>query len=137
MPLITSVHVQDKDVAAEVVEGSVIKAIFIELWLQGDADTDTSFVVIVEKAMGTVIPPTFAEISLLNGYLNKKNVLFTSQGLLAEESGANPTPILRQWIKIPRGKQRFGLGDKLRLVVGNIGSSTIKGCTFATYKSYD
>ncbi len=137
IPLVTSVHVQDKDVFAEVREGSVVKAIFLEVWLQASTDADCTFVCIVEKAMGTVVPPLIAEMNLLNSYLNKKNILFTSQGLLARDTGANPTPVLRQWIKIPRGKQRMGLGDKMRVVIASIGSAPIKLCMFATYKSYN
>ncbi len=131
------VHVQDKDLPTEVVEGASVKAVFIELWLQSDVDAVTaSYVVIVEKALGTVIPPTFTNMTTLNAYLNKKNILFTSQGLLADQTSGNPTPVLRQWIKIPRGKQRMGLGDKIRLNIAAIGTSAVTGCTFCTYKSY-
>ena len=112
-----SVAVVDKNAPAEVEEGTLVKAIFVELWLiSNDVPNVGSFVVIYEKVESGANIPSVSEMSTLNSYNNKKNILFTSQGILGGESVANPTPVLRQWIKIPKGKQRMGFGDEIRLL---------------------
>ncbi len=90
----------------------------------------------IEKAVSGIIAPTFTNMTTLDSYANKKNVLFTTQGILGENS-ANPTPVFRGWIKIPRGKQRFGLDDRLRLNIAAIGAADIIGCGLTVYKSYN
>ncbi len=132
-----AVHAASADTPAEVTEGSVIKALYLELWLQSDiASALSSFVVIVEKSQSNLVAPSLSNMSTLNSYGNKKNILFTSQGLLAAEDGGNPTPVYRGWIKIPKGKQRFGFDDELRVAIAAIGTSDITGCSFGLYKEY-
>ncbi len=131
-----AVPVTDVSSNQEVQEGSSIKAIFIELWLTTDSSTSGTFVVTVEKTQQNAPIMTFSEMTTLNFYDNKKNILFTSQGILAGEGSGNPTPVLRQWIKIPKGKQRFGHRDQLRMNIASIGSAQLVGCSFATYKEY-
>ncbi len=121
--------------ADEVQQGSVIKAIFVELWLSSDTATNSSFVVTVEKSEANSSSPALSDMTNIHFYANKKNILFTSQGLLPEVQ-QNPVPILRQWIKIPKGKQRFGYQDRFRLMIAAIGTQQLTGCMFATYKSY-
>ena len=131
---INAVAVQDVNLAQEVVEGSIIKAVFIERWLLGTFN-EGSFVLIVEKSVGGQGVPLITDMTTLDAYPNKKNILFTSQGLLSEDN-ANPIPVLRQWIKIPRGKQRFGLDDKLRVCIASIGGESVQYCGLTIYKSY-
>ncbi len=134
---VTAVAIQNVDTPSEVQEGSVIKACFIELWLvSNDSINVGSFVVTVEKVIASDSIPTLSEMSTLNSYRNKKNILFTSQGILGSEQNANPTPVLRQWIKIPRGKQRFGVNDQMHVHIAAIGTSALSGCSFMTYKEY-
>ncbi len=132
---VEGVAIQNVNTNSEVVEGSVIKAIFIEMWLQGAATSLSTFIVVVEKLTQGAGSITFSQATTLDAYANKKNVLFVSQGVLAPNQG-NPTPVLRQWLKIPKGKQRFGLGDKLEISIISIGSNDILGCEFEVYKSY-
>ncbi len=126
--------------AEDVVEGSVIKAVFVEMWLLGNDVNRTSFILAVEKQVGNINNPTFSQMTSLDGYGNKKNILFTSQGLLAAGSGSsagNPTPILRQWIKVPKGKQRFGLLDRFKIHIATLGADDVVGCGLYVYKSYN
>lgn len=127
--------VQDVNANFEVVEGSVIKAVYIERWIIGKGPSPTSYVMIVEKVPADAAVPTFTQMTTLDSYPNKKNILFTSQGLLPRDD-ANPIPVLRQWLKIPKGKQRFGLKDELRIVTANIGADDIEFCGLVIYKSY-
>ncbi len=120
----------------EVVEGSVVKAIYVELWLTTDAATTGSFVVVLEKVESEAATPVLTEMTTLMNYNNKKNILFCSQGILATEASGNPTPVMRQWFKIPRGKQRMGQDDQIRVLVAAIGANQITGCSFSTYKEY-
>ncbi len=116
----------------EVEEGAVVKAIFVELWLIADFD-DQSFIITISKQPDATFP-TFADLTALGNWSNKKNVLYTSMGLIASDSAGPAIPILRQWIKIPKTKQRFGLGDRLHLSIVSQGSQGIFYCGFATYK---
>ncbi len=133
--LVDAVALQSANTPSEVVEGDTVKAVFIELWLLSDDASVGSFVVTVERFSIDQGAPTFAEMTTLDTYKNKKNILYTSQGILGINN-SNPTPVLRQWFKIPKGKQRFGLDDGLRVNIAAIGASQIVGCSFATYKSY-
>ncbi len=127
--------VQDVAGFADVTEGSVIKAVYIEFWFVGSDTTPSTFVCTLEKLVGTSVTPIFTEMTTLDAYHNKKNILYTSQGLLGEQN-TNPTPVVRQWFKIPKGKQRFGLNDRLNFHIANLGSQDYLGCGFATYKEY-
>ncbi len=121
----------------EVQEGAVVKAVWIELWLitDGSAGTHGTFTVTVEKAPGN-LQPTFTNMLNLMSYLNKKNILYTTQGILSSDNVAQAVPILRQWIKIPKGKQRFGFQDRLLVNVANSGGTGMAICGMFIYKEY-
>ncbi len=124
----------DVNTVFEVTEGSVIKAVFVELWLENSSNTG-SFIVGLEK-LPIFQTAAFADYAALGDYDNKKNVLYVTQGLPANDGVGNPIPVIRQWFKIPKGKQRFGLGDRLSLNIVNLGADTLSFCGFATYKEY-
>ncbi len=134
---IHAVAIQDVNTAAEVVEGSVIKAVYVEMWLTSNTSVEPagSLVMIVEKSQSANIEPSFTNMTTLDAYENKKNILYTTQGIVGSNT-ANPVPFIRQWIKIPKSKQRFGLQDKLRIVVAAIGAEDLSGCGLTIYKSY-
>ncbi len=119
----------------QITEGSIIKAVFVEMWILDQAN-DGSFILVLSKDPSGVAAIGFANMNALNGHLNKKNILYTTQGLSPNNGVGNPIPIIRQWFKIPKGKQRFGLGDKLRLTIANNGPNTLEFCGFFTYKEY-
>lgn len=123
--------------ADDVVEGSVVKAVFVERWLLGAiAANHTSFVIICEKAAGGQPNITFTQMAALNAYPNKKNILWTSQGLLGDNQ-TNAVPIIRDWVRIPKGKQRFGLNDQFRISIAAIGADDLFGCGVTIFKSYE
>ncbi len=117
----------------EITEGSNVRAVFVEMWLL-DSSNDGSFIVTLAKTVGGQNVMTFAESNSLGTYDNKKNLLYVTQGLSPNNGVGNPVPIIRQWFKIPRSKQRFGLGDKLRLTITNNGLNNLEFCGFFTYK---
>ncbi len=119
----------------EVEEGAVVKAVYFELWLQNEGNDASTVVIVVKSPIGNV-GPTFANMNSLGTFNNKKNILFTHQGLTPNDAIQGPMNVLRGWIKIPKSKQRFGLGDRLHLVISNSGASTLQYCGFATYKEY-
>ncbi len=121
--------------AKEVASGAIVKAVYVELWLQNKSD-DGEQIVTVAKCTENQLGPTYAEMSALFTYVNKKNILFTHQGLSASDNGSGPYAPLRMWIKIPRGKQRFGLGDTLVLSIANVSSTNLNSCGIAIYKEY-
>ncbi len=123
---------------ADVKEGSVIKAIYLEMWLQGSGATglDTQFNFAIYKAPAGIAAFTAAEMLNLGGTANKKNIFFNSQGVIgAGIDGNQAIPVFRQWLLIPKGKQRFGLGDRLFSTMTPTGTSC-QNCGFATFKEY-
>ncbi len=117
----------------EVAEGTSIKAVWIELWLQNSAN-DGHQIVTVSKNPLFSGGPTFAEMAALFSYNNKKNIFFTHEGLSSNDGVGNPQAVLRQWIRIPKGKQRFGLGDQLMLSISNPSSNNLNRCGASIYK---
>ncbi len=136
--LTTLIQAREGTVASgvdEVIEGAIVKAIYIELWLIGSM-ADQYSIVTLTKEVGANVGPTFTEMVGLGIYTNKKNILFTHQGLAGNDGISIPLNIMRGWYKIPKSKQRFGLGDSLRLAIASQGDATIFFCGFATYKEY-
>ncbi len=119
-------------------EGATVKACYIELWLGTEsATTIGSFTVIVQKNPGNAHAITTTNMAALHDYANKKNILFTTQGLLPLEAGGL-VPVMRGWYKIPKGKQRMGLNDALEIVIRNNNTAAIdiEFCGFVLYKEY-
>ncbi len=122
--------------AGDVKEGSVIKAIFLEYWCGGAGATgaDTQFSLAFYKQQGGTNAMVAADLLNPGAYDNKKNIIFFSQGVIMG-SDTQAVPLLRQWFKIPKGKQRMGLGDIWKVGMTPTGES-INNCGFATYKEY-
>ena len=118
---------------SDVLEGAVIKAVFVEMWARG-SETSPGSVLLTLLKIPDGQAPLFADMIALNDYTNKKNVFYHTQGL-TNDGAADAIPFVRGWFKIPKGKQRFGLGDSLRLVVSAQALDT-NICGFMTYKEY-
>ncbi len=120
----------------EVTVGSIVKATFIEMWClsEGASGSNTQFLITLEKIQSGGTPMTHAQSLSLNAYPNKKNILYFTQGVLSGEDTGS-VPLLRQWFKIPKGKQRFGQDDTLVLNLSILGNSC-RLCGFATYKEF-
>ncbi len=121
-------------VPVEVRAGSVIKAVFIEMWMRSSSATPSTGLMTLFKVSqnGTM---TFAEQIALHSYDNKKNVLYHTQGLI-NDNDADAIPFVRQWFKIPKGKQRMGLGDKISFSIAAQAPVDCQICGFMTYKEY-
>ncbi len=119
----------------EVAEGAEVKAFWLEMWCQNSAPAIGSFTFIVYKNPGGSNNPASADLAALHDWDNKKNILYTTQGLLPgnEEQILN---IYKGWIKIPKGKQRFGLGDKLQYTFRNNTTDDLNFCGVIIYKEY-
>ncbi len=120
----------------QVKEGSIIKAIFLEYWFKSNADAgqDTKFQFALEKVPAGQAGLTFTQMNNLQAYDNKKNILFFSQGVVGDLT-TQAIPMVRQWFKIPKGKQRMGLGDRLLVAISTTGFGC-NNCGFSTYKEY-
>ncbi len=121
---------------AAVVEGAIIKAVYIEIWIKSNAvaGTEDKFQFLIMKLPSGASEPSFSEMNNLQAYENKKNIFYYSQGVLGDLT-TNTIPVFRGWLKLPKGKQRFGLSDKLTIALSTTGS-TLNSCGFATYKEY-
>ncbi len=123
------------NLANEVEEGASVKAVFIELWAIGSV-TNQFFTVTLDKTGAGASVITASQMTDLWSYPNKKNLLYVTQGLASNDGIAAPIPLMRGWYKIPKSKQRFGLGDALVLSIMSRGSDDIIFCGFVTYKEY-
>lgn len=135
-PVVTVAKGAARSATSSVEEGCVIKAIHLEYWLKGTgATTTTQFVFIVYKLpLGTAIPDA-TDMANLQSWANKRNILFSSQGVLSQEDAGQAIPVIRDWVKIPKGKQRFGLSDQFQVCFFAVG--TLQVCGLATYKEYE
>ena len=131
--IIRSVESTTANLVDEISEGSSVRAVYVEMWLL-DTANDGSFIVSLEKRPGGLGAITFASQNALGGYANKRNILYMTQGLSPNNGVGNPVPIIRQWFKIPKGKQRFGLSERLVLNITNNGLNDLEFCGFFTYK---
>ncbi len=121
------------NLATEVVEGAVIKAVFVEMWLENQSNLGHAIVILEKVPLGAT-GATFAQMGALFSYPNKKNILFTHEGLTANDAIGNPMPIVRQWFKIPKGKQRMGFSDRLVLTISNPSSNDLNRCGMFIFK---
>ncbi len=132
--IVDAVSVKDVNLGREVRDGATVKAVYIERWVRTSDTSPGSFVAILVKLPGGNAAVTAGDMSNLHTYANKKNILYTTQGL-SNINTSQATPFLKGWIKIPKGKQRFGLGDKLVLVILAQALDQVV-CGFTTYKEY-
>ncbi len=133
--VVSAQNISAVDASNEVVEGSTIKAVYFELWLQNQG-TLGEFVMTITKSVEGGTGPTFTEMASLFTYTNKKNILYTTQGLTSNDGVSGPVNVIRGWVKIPKSKQRFGLGDRLQMNISNVSSNDLNRCGFAFFKEY-
>ena len=126
--------VADPSTSSEVRVGAVVKAVYVEIWLLSGSSQPGSVTVTLEKAIGSMSNMSFVESATLHDYSNKKNVLYVTQGLTPDSNG-NPVPFMRQWFKIPKGKQRFGLEDRIMLNL-SANLETLDSCGVLIFKEY-
>ena len=129
--MITALHGASASNAKEVAVGTIVKAIYVEVWGHASSAQPGTVTILVERLPGGNTNPTDAELADLHTYANKKNILYVTQGVTGD-SNTNPTPWIRQWILIPKGKQRFGLGDRLQLTIRAI-SNDFEWCGLNIY----
>ncbi len=119
----------------DVVVGAVIKAVYLEYWFLGESAQPCTITWCLEKLPnnGTAMTHGFSQV--LDTYPNKHNILKMGQGIVGD-SNSNPIPVVREWCKIPKGKQRFALGDELLFNISVVGEASNGGevCGFALYK---
>ncbi len=140
--VVSSVIIEAKEITSttpqDIEEGAIVKACYLEYWVSQDsASVVGSYTVIVYKLPGAATSASAGNIAALHDWDNKKNILFTAQGLLTPNDGGQ-IPVLRSWYKIPKGKQRFGLGDRFIVAIRNNNATAIdiNFCGLAIYKEY-
>ncbi len=121
---------------ADVVEGSLVKTCYVELWFKSNADAgqDTKFQLVIEKVPAGATSISFTQMNNLMTYPNKKNIFYTTQGVVGDLT-TQSLPISRDWYSIPKGKQRFGLDDRLVATISTtaFGANT---CGLAIFKEW-
>ncbi len=129
----TAVAIEDKNLNTEVREGAIVSAIYVEVWVIGQSDSVSgNFLASLYKQPGVGTGMVQAEHIALNDYDNKKNILYHTQGII-NDGVADAIPFIRQWFKIPKGKQRLGLNDRWKLALSTQAEAA-NYCGFATYK---
>ncbi len=138
VPIVVAVDAPASGTTSEVLQGSIVKAIYIELWgLGGGAvTTETQFTISLEKRSAVAAHSMdFTESQNLSAYLNKKNIFYITQGIVGNVEASASMPFIRQWIAIPKGKQRMGLGDEVVLNISAVGQ-IFQNCGVFIYKEY-
>ncbi len=132
--IVSAVSVDQVNTVNEVQEGSIIKAVYVELWVRAGSTTPSSGQMVIYKRVSDATAPNATDMAALGDWNNKKNIFYTTMGLFNDQD-ADAIAIFKGWIKIPKSKQRFGLGDKLEM---SIFTPTIDLhiCGFYTYKEY-
>ncbi len=123
---------------AEVSEGAIVKAVWAEVWVQNASTTIIgSFTAGFVKEPGGSNPLASADAAALHDYDNKKNLFYVTQALVGPND-SNLMLLYKGWIKIPKGKQRMGLNDKLVWFVrnNNATSIAIEVCGVFVYKEF-
>ncbi len=118
--------------AFDVRVGAVVKAIYIEMWIDGVTASKTVIAQLTKIPAGQS-GPTFAQMTSPSTYPNKNNVLEFHQGLAP--TGGNLIPLFRGWVRIPKGKQRMAIGDQWNLSIAAV-ATTINFCGVFIYKEY-
>ncbi len=118
--------------ATAIREGSKISAVYCEMWITSDDAAAGTAIVTLERRPGGVGAMNTTDSAALDGYDNKKNILYTFMGLIGPNVQV-PTPAIRAWFKIPKGKQRFGIGDRLMLNIHGQ-SNGVSACGFFIFK---
>ncbi len=139
---VTNVTVAESVVApatantAEVVQGSVLKAAYLEQWILSNQNSTgpIQFVLVVSKLPNGISAPTFTNMLNLSAWTNKSNILYTTQGIVSDKVESNSIPLIRQWFLIPKGKQRMALGDSIDVSIAAL--DNLRFCGFLTYKEY-
>ncbi len=124
---------------AEVVEGASVKAVWVEYWIQNaSASVVGSFTAGLYKLPGTGVALNATTSAALHDYANKKNILYTTQAL-APTTDSGLMLVFKGWIKIPKGKQRMGLGDKVLWFMRNNNATAldIHFCGLFIFKEYN
>ncbi len=131
-PIAVAVETSLKNLNTEVEEGAIVSAIYIELWVIGQSDSASGNVLasLYKSPDGTDM--TQADHVALHDYTNKNNVLYHTQGI-TNDGVANATPFIRQWFKIPKGKQRCSLASEFNLAISTQ-AEAVNYCGFALYK---
>ncbi len=116
----------------QVREGAIISAVYCEMWLTSDDATQGSSIVTLEKLPAGATAMAAGQSASLDTYTNKKNIFHTQMGL-TPPNVQHPMAAVKGWFKIPKGKQRQGLGDVMYLNVHGQ-SNGLQACGFFLYK---
>ncbi len=137
IPIATAVDTPVNTVNTEVAIGSVIKAVYIEMWVRGDDETapPANAQVTFEKLIGSSTSMVFGDASLINVYDNKSNVFYVTMGLVSAGTANSAIPFLRGWFKVPKGFQRMSIGDRLVLNIAAL-NHDLEVCGIFVYKEY-
>ncbi len=132
--IVESVAIADVITNAECAEGNSIKAIYVESWIRAAGASPGAYICAVAKVPGTGTTFSVAQMAALFDAENKKNILFTSQALV-NDNDADAISIIRGWLKVPKSKQRMGLGDRWVLHTSAIGVD-MTVCGLEIFKEY-
>ncbi len=135
--IVTIVNAQQSPTASNpthVKVGTIVKAIYAEMWVMGAGQQPSTLTTLVMKNPGGDQNIDSTDMTNLNGYNQKNNIFELHQGLVGD-ANTNPAPFYRGWIKIPKGKQRMALGDLFQFAIKSITEGS-QFCGFFIYKAY-
>ncbi len=134
LAILTAVAREDVNVPSEVAEGSIVKAVYLEIWARAGETTAGSGQLVVYKQQSDTSTATATEMAALNDWDNKRNIFYTTMGLFNDQD-ADAIALFKGWIKIPKGKQRMGLGDNVTITIFTP-TIDLHICGFSLFKEY-
>lgn len=119
----------------EVVVGSKIFRIWVEVWIYGTlasgVNNPVDWMIYVNPGNNITFP---APSGMTTADDMKKFVIRQGKAILSRLQDGGPPYVIRGWIKIPKQYHRMGLNDRISISIESAGANI---CTFFVYKYYE
>ncbi len=121
---------------SQVVAGSRVNTIYLEVWLYGNAVAGVNSPVTWYLAKNPGGNLTLPDPSVAGTDDNKRWIFAMGKGLLGSSLNGQPGYLIRGWFSIPKRMRRMGFGDLIQLHIKNDTANDINLCKMFIYKWY-
>ncbi len=122
--------------AAQVVTGSIVNTVYLEVWMYGNAVAGVNSPVTWYLCKNPGNNLTMPDPALAGTDDNKRWIYAMGKGLLGNSGNGQPGYLIRGWFSIPRRMRRMGFDDEIQLLIKNDTANDINLCTLMIYKWY-
>ncbi len=122
--------------AAQVVTGSVVNTIYLEVWMYGNAVAGVNSPVTWYLCKNPGNNLTMPDPAVAGTDDNKRWIYAMGKGLVGSSGNGQPGYLIRGWFSIPKRMRRMGFDDEIQLLIKNDTANDINLCTLMIYKWY-